>query len=175
MPRIRFLCNIAIFAIIPVSMFYVYDAGGWALNEALLQPQRWLNDHWVHPGADIALATRWVFLILWLIPVVIGFIGFMIALRLLLLVRSGLLFDARVARMVAGVGYAVAGSGLSDVIAACLSPMIKSWHNPGGPLPLRFWFGSEEFGLIFCGLGFVLMGAILREAIKLARENEAFV
>lgn len=175
MQRIRFLCNIAILALIPMALYYGYDSLSWALNEALLKPERWLTDGWVNPEAKIAPLTRWIFLIFWIVPTVFGLLSIYFAMRLALLVRCGVLFDLRVARWVVLVGVNVAASGAAKIIAACVSPMIKSWHNPDGRLPFRFWFGSEEFGLIFCGLGFVLMGLVLREAIRLARENEAFV
>ncbi len=175
MARIRLLCNLTILTLIPMALYYGYDSLGWALNEALLKPERWLNDGWVNPEAKIALLTRWIFLVFWSVPTVFGLLSIYFALRLALLVRKGVLFDLRVASWVIAVGVTVAASGAAKILAACVSPMIKSWHNPEGPLPLRLWFGSEEFGLIFCGLGFVLMGLVLREAIKLARENEAFV
>lgn len=175
MDRIRLLCNITIVALVPMSLYYIYSSGGWALNEALLQPERWLSDSWVQPGAVIAPLTRWVFFFMWILPVALGVFGYVIAVRLALLVRSGVLFDEQVARFVFWMGFGVASSSAAKVFAACLSPMVKSWHNLEGPLPLRFWYSSEEIGLIFCGLGFVIFGLILHEAIKIARENEGFV
>lgn len=175
MNRVRALCNLAILTVLPMSLYYLYSSGGWALDVTFLRPERWMESDWVHPDAVIGASTRFVFLILWGLPVILGVTGYAVAVRLAFLVRGGMLFDPRVARHLVWIGVWVISSAVAKVIAACLSPMVRSWHNPDGPLPLRFWYGSEEFGLIFCGIGFVIFGLVMHEAIKIARENEGFV
>ncbi len=175
MIKIRTLCNLTIAIAIPLVVYYIYRGGGWALNDALLEPERWLEDSWVDPNAVIASSTRWVFFALWTLPVVCGTYGYLSGVRLALTVRTGVLFEPKVARLLMHMGGGVTASALTKIFAACLSPMIKSWHNPDGPLPLRFWYSSEDYGLVVCGIGFIVMGLVIQEAIKLARENEAFV
>lgn len=175
MEKIKRLCSIALILVIPV-MIYSFGAGiSWAFNEALLQPERWLNDSWVDPNAVIAPMTRVVFLLLWIMSPLFGLFSYAWAVRALLLMRAGHLFDLRTARGIFGVGFWLSMSALAQLLGGCLSPMIKSWHNPQGPLPLRFWYSSETLALVFCGLGFILLGKILHEAIGIARENEEFV
>lgn len=53
--------------------------------------------------------------------------------------------------------------------------MIRSWHNTEGALPLRFWYTTELGGLILCGLAFLMVAAIMRESIRISRENEGFI
>ncbi len=173
--KIRRLCTIALIMVIPVMLYSFYTGISWALNETILQPERWLNDGWVHPHAIIAPLTRWAFLMLWICPPLFGLFSYIWSVRALLIMRAGFLFDLRTARSIFWVGFWLSMSASAQVVAASLSPMIKSWHNPDGPLPLRFWFSSEDFALVFCGLGFILLGMILREAICMARENEEFV
>lgn len=175
MEKIKRLCTIALIFVIPAMSYAVYSGVSWALNAAVLQPQRWLNDGWVHPHAVIAPATRGVFLVLWLLPPLLGLLSYVSAVRVLLLARLGVLFDLRTAAAIFWTGFWLALSAGAKILAASLSPMIKSWHNPEGPLALRFWYRSEDCALVFCGLGFILLGMILRQAITLARENEAFV
>lgn len=97
------------------------------------------------------------------------------ALRLIWYFRQGKVFDERVARAIMWLGRCTAASSTIHILAACVSPKIVSWHNPSGPLPLRLWLGTEHVSLVLCGLAFMLMGYVLREAIKVARENESFV
>jgi hypothetical protein len=164
--------------IAPVALFlfvYPYKAMLWNLNTSFLEPSRWLKDSWVHPEAVIEPATRAVFFTVWLLPLLAGGCSVLFALRLLWLLRGGILFDTRVAAGILGMGGSIVASNSLHLIAAAVSPMIKSWHNPDGPLPLRFWYSSSHLGLLFAGLAFLLMGWVMTEAIRLARENEEFI
>lgn len=175
MDKIKRLCTIALITVVPVMVYSFVSGMSWAFNEAILQPERWLSDGWVDPNATIAPTTRGIFLLLWIMAPLFGLFSYGWAIRALLVMRAGHLFDLRTARSIFQVGFWLSMSALAQIVGACLSPMIKSWHNPQGPLPLRFWYSSEVFALVFCGLGFILLGKILQEAIRIARENEEFV
>lgn len=73
------------------------------------------------------------------------------------------------------MGLLIFGSATTSLLAGAVSPMIRSWHNAGGHLPLRFWYDSGNLGLAFSGLAFFFLGLVMREAIRIARENEEFV
>lgn len=176
MKRIRTLSTIAMIVMVPMILYYPYEALSWNLDLSFLDPGKWTrNDAWVDPSAEIAMATRIVFFTVWLIPTVLGTLGYLFGFSALLLLRKGIVFDDLIAARLKGMGLLIFLSASTSLAAGAVSPMIRSWHNAGGPLPLRFWYSSGNFGLAFCGLAFLFLGLILREAIRIARENEEFV
>ncbi|NNE51117.1 MAG: hypothetical protein HKN30_01790 [Sulfitobacter sp.] len=176
MSRIYKLATIAMILMLPMLIYYPYEALSWNLELSFLDPGRWTrNDRWVHPDAQIAFSTRIVFFCLWLVPVILGWFAYLVGFSLLWLLRSGAVFDLRIADRLVWMGLLIAGSACTSLFAGALSPMIRSWHNPEGPLPLRFWYDSGNIGLAFSGLAFFFLGIVMREAIKIARENEEFV
>lgn len=176
MERIRFLSGIAMIVMLPMLIYYPYQGLGWNLELSFLDMGKWTrHDGWVHPETQIAMTTRVVFFTLWAIPSVVGWLGYASGFWALILLRQGIVFDDRIANRLTWMGILVFISSTAALFAGALSPMIRSWHNPDGPLPLRFWYNSGNIGLAFCGLAFLFLGLVMREAIKIARENEEFV
>lgn len=176
MKKTRVIATIALIVMLPVMIYYPYHGLWWNLEMSFLDMGRWTrNSAWVHPDAEIAMTTRVVFFVLWLIPTILGMLGYLTGFWALLLFRQGVVFDPRIARRLFWMGVFIFSSSATALVAGAVSPMIRSWHNPEGPLPLRIWFSSGDFGLAFCGLAFVFLGIVLKEAIKIARENEEFV
>ena len=176
MKRIRNLSTVAMIVMLPMLIYYPYEALSWNLELSFLDLGKWTrNDSWVHPDAQIAMGTRVVFFSIWAIPVLLGVLGYLSGFSALLLLRRGIVFDQRVARGLTRMGIFVFLSSALSLVAGAVSPMIRSWHNPDGPLPLRFWYDSGNFGLAFCGLAFLFLGLVMQEAIRIARENEEFV
>lgn len=173
--KIRRLSIVAFIVLLPYAIYYPWEAFNWQLEMAFLDPERWQNSRWAHPDVEIAWTTRAIYLAMWSSATICGVIGIFWAFRLILCFWRGIVFDFQVAAAIYRMGCFLVAANAVHIIAACFSPMIVSWHNPDGPLPLRFWYSSTHLGLILCGLGFVLMGAIMREAIRLARENDEFV
>lgn len=175
MTKIRNMSTLALILILLFLIYYPYKALEWQLNMAFLYPDLWLNDGWAEYGAVIAPFTRVVFFWVWFPTLLAGVLALLAAGRIAWLFRLGVIFDDRIASAIMWLGrFTVASSGI-HILAACVSPMIVSWHNPSGSLPLRFWYSSPHLSLIFCGLAFLLMGAVMREAIKVALDNEGFV
>ena len=166
-------------ALLPVMgvfcLFYVFVTAQNTLDFAILSPERWYESRFAHPAAQIAQQTRIVYAVIWLLPVAAGLAAVFMAMHVLNLVRQGVLFDERIARGFRFAGIGTALSGGLDHLAHFLSPLIISWHNPDGGLPARFYFNSDSGGLILCGAMFWLVGWIMREAIRIARDNEGFI
>ena len=175
MNRIKSMSAIAFCVLLPYLVYYPYEALNWQLQLAFLDPDRWQHHQWAHSDVQIAVLTRVAFFAVWFPAVVWGVAALLWAGRVIWLFWRGIVFDQRVAKGILWLGRCLVGSNVTHILAACLSPMIISWHNPEGPMPLRFWYSSTHLGLILCGLGFVLFGAVMREAIRIARENEEFV
>jgi len=167
MTKIRNMSTLALILILLFLIYYPYKALEWQLNMAFLDPERWLGGIWC---GNRPLYTGGIFL-----GLVSYFVGRSTCIAGGRSHRLGVIFDDRIASAIMWLGrFTVASSGI-HILAACVSPMIVSWHNPSGSLPLRFWYSSPHLSLIFCGLAFLLMGAVMREAIKVALDNEGFV
>ncbi|KIN64570.1 DUF2975 domain containing protein [Sulfitobacter noctilucicola] len=176
MHRIRNLSTLAMIILVPMLVYYPYEALSWNLELSFLDWGKWTrNDNWVHPDAEIALPTRIVFFTVWLIPTVLGWLAYATGFSILWLLRNGTVFDVRIATRLKWMGGLIFGSSTAALVAGAVSPMVRSWHNPDGPLPLRFWYESTNIGMTFCGLGFLFLGIVMHEAIRIARENEEFV
>lgn len=176
MERIRTLSTIALIVMLPIMLYYPYESLSWNLELSFLDPDRWTrNDTWVDPDAQIAMSTRTVFFILWLLPTVAGTLSYIMAFSMLLLLRRGVIFDMRIAKRLTWMGLFTSFSGFWSIFAGSISPVIRSWHNADGPLPYRYWLDTANLGFGFCGLAFLFLGLVMYEAIKIARENEEFV
>lgn len=176
MNRIRLLATIGMIAMLPMLFYYPYHALAWNLELSFLDPERWTRrSTWVHPDAVIAMSTRVVFFTVWALPTLFGWLAYMTGFSMLWELRKGLIFDDRIARRLTWMGALIFLSSAGALLAGAVSPMIRSWHNPDGPLPLRFWYDSGNLGMVFCGLAFLFLGIVMHEAIRMARENEAFV
>jgi len=176
MDKIRTLSTIGMVLMAPMLLYYPYHGLAWNLELSFLDPGAWTrNNHWVDPDAQIAMATRVVFFVLWALPTFFGWLAYFVGFRMLWLLRSGAVFDLRIAQSLRWLGALIFGSSGIALFAGAVSPMIRSWHNASGPLPLRFWYDSGNIGMIFCGLAFLFLGIVLREAIGIAEENRGFI
>lgn len=176
MNQTRVLATVGMVAMAPMIVYYPYHALAWNLELSFLDPGRWTrNDAWVHPDAVIATSTRVVFFVLWALPTLFGWLAYLTGFSLLWRLRNGPVFDTQVARRLTWMGSLIFASSAGALFAGAVSPMVRSWHNPEGPLPLRFWYDSGNLGMVFCGLAFLFLGILLHEAHRIAQENEAFV
>lgn len=175
MSKIKTVATCTIPLLMLFTVYYIYRGMEWQLNMAFLDPDRWLASRFVDPDAVIAKSTRILYFAMWQIPLYAGTIALGTALRILLLLRRGILFDLKISRAISWLGLMTALSAATELIAAALSPKVLSLHNADGPAPLRFWYSSTSFSLLFYGIAFVMMGWVLSEAIKIDRENKEFV
>lgn len=175
MQKIKRSTTILIPLLVIFAVLYVIFTAGGTLNFAFLDPTRWYESGWVDPAAPVPFGQRALYFMVWILPVLFGLYAVVAALRMIRLVRRGILFDTRVSRLLRHAGLGTSGSGLADFVANLLTPSLLSLTNPGGVEPVRWYFDSEPAGLIVCGGGFYLIGWILAEARKLADENEGFI
>lgn len=175
MKKIRTLSLIAMVILAPYLIAYPYFALEFQLQMVFLNPGLWETHRWVSEGAVIATTTRAVYFLMWLVPTILGVGAILTALSIARLFYAGTIFADRVALKVMRLGQYTASSAFLTILAGCATPKVISWHNVDGPLDFRLWISVPNAGLVLCGLAFLLMGAVLREGIALAKENEAFV
>ncbi len=175
MKKIQRTATLMIPVLIIFAVLYVVFTAGEDINFAFVEPALWYESYWVHPDSPGPFWQRALYLLVWLIPIAFGLYAVYYALRLVLLVRRGILFDNDVSRYLRLVGIGTSGSGLADFVGNLITPQIMSLTNPKGPVPFEWYFDSEPAGLIVCGGGFYLIGWIMTEARKVADENEGFI
>ncbi|EBA16624.1 hypothetical protein RSK20926_02429 [Roseobacter sp. SK209-2-6] len=175
MPHIRTVARLLILPMGIFVIYYFYKGMEWQLNIAFLEPERWMKSRYVSPEAVVETSTRIFYFVMWQVPLYCGLTAYAFAVICLIRLARGYLFDQGIARCCMMIGTFTAVSSGSNLIAAAFSPMILSWHNPEGPAPLRFWYSSTHFSLVFYGFAFLMMGWILQEAIRVDKENREFV
>ena len=175
MDKVRSLSLVALIVLVPYIFAYPYFALDFQFRMAFLDSGLWAGHRWVEPGTQIATITKVVYFFIWCVPTALGVGALLTAIMIAICFRSGLIFDEKVALLIMRLGWFTAGSAAFTIAAGCVTPMIISWHNANEVLGLRFWVSVPNAGLVLCGLAFLLMGAVLREGIALAKENEAFV
>lgn len=175
MQKIQITATLLVPILIVFAVLYVIFTVGGDLQFTFLNRDLWYESDWVDWESPAPNWQRATFLIMWLIPVGLGLLAVYFALRLVLRIRRGILFDAEVGRLLRLVGLGTSGSGLTDFMATLVTPQVLSWTNPDGPVPFEWYFDSEPAGLVVCGGGYYLIGWILAEARRLADENEGFI
>jgi hypothetical protein len=175
MQKIERTATVLIPVLLVFAVLYTVFTAGGTLDFALLDPEKWFSSRWVEPDAPAPLWQRLLYVFVWWLPVAFGLFAVYAALRTVLMIRKGILFDERISWRLRQVGIGTSASGLADFVGNLVSPTLLSLSNPGGPEPISWYFDSEPAGLIVCGGGFYLIGWILAEARRLADENEGFI
>lgn len=171
--RIQMLSRALIWA---VSAFM----GWWSYEYAHRIWDNILTAEWgMYNGVDDALimttAMR-VWAVAYYAPVVIiAFVSYWFAVRLLYLYRQGVIFDVRAARALMGLGWAFVGIALVDTFITATERWFLTLWNADGPLAPRYYYDAGDITIGLAGLGFCLIGWITREGLFLVRENEGFI
>lgn len=175
MKAINRLATAILIVSVPFSLFYAYSGLSWAYNNSFGDISWWVTRGWADSEAPISSGMKFSYFSVWALPVVAGLAGLIVAIRLVFDLRKGRVFETSVASGLRWIGISVFLSSALHMGAACVSPMIMSWNNPGGAEPLRLWYQHAYIGLLFCGFGFWVMGQIMTLAIRAVRENEEFI
>lgn len=159
--------------LVAFSLFYPFWNWSSTLNFAFLEPERMIKNRFT--GGVVEIETRWIWLAMWTIPIIGGIYGCVAAIYATQMVRLGRYFDKRFATAVFHVGIGILMSMIADLVVTAFARKVLSMNNPAGQHDLWFRFNSEEWGLLFCGVGFCALGWVMREAAKIAEENNGFV
>ena len=159
--------------LIGYALYYPYWAMSGTLDFAFFEPERMTKSRF--SGGIVENETRWIWLAMWTVPILGGIYACVAAIYATQMVRMRCYFDVRFASAIFHLGVGTIISLVADIVATSFSRKVLSLHNPSGQHDLWFRFHSEEWGLILCGVGFCALGWVLREAVKIAEENDGFV
>lgn len=85
------------------------------------------------------------------------------------------MFDPRPANNIIGGGLALIGILIVDTYIPAFEAKFLSQWNSGKSLPAKYYFDSADITIGLAGLGFCLIGWVLKEAILLKQENESII
>lgn len=175
MQKVTISATLLIPVLVVFAVLYAIFVAGDHLGFTFAAADVWHSERQVAVDAPISWVQRGLYLVLWFMPVLFTILAVAYALRLLLLMRKGALFDDQIPHYLRCVGVGTSGSGITDIIANVCDDKVLSWTNPLGPMPLDWYFDSEPAGIVLCGGGFYLIGWIMAEARKVHEEVESFV
>jgi hypothetical protein len=154
--------------------YYVYTEMGWIVQMTFADPERWNRSSWADNDAVIPFIMRLFYLVLWTAPIAVGTLALLIGALICWSVRLGDYFNLLLARKIFWLGTLMIIGAALAILAGSISPMLVSWYNVDGQLPLRFWHGSN-LTIMLAGFAFIMFGSVMRDAIALADENKGFV
>lgn len=135
----------------------------------------WRDWEFVDDTVSVTLPMRISMALFYLPMLFFGCANTILALLLLNLFRQSIFFDPRAAKRIMLLGLSMVGAMIVDTaIWVFAIPLYSRW-NSDGPVALEYYYDPGDIVIGLAGLGFVLCGSLMREAILIARENEGVV
>lgn len=131
-------------------------------------------------GADAAPATPstrgyWLGLILSLVPAGLFVVAMLRLGRLFGRFRKGLILDEANAAELTRTGWLLVAFGAATPVVRALQSVALTWDNASGQRQLAVTLDPGIFGALAAGVVLVAFGLVLREAVRLADENQSFI
>lgn len=173
--RIKHIATAICVATLVFSLSWSLQILSWLLPLLFADDKVWHALNWTDQTAEISLTIRVCYALLWSVLLATGWTLTYFTIRLMLTLRKGHYFSLNTAYLIKAVGGTLSMFALNDTLFATLSPVILSLNAANGPAALQYWFDSGDITMFICGLGFVLVGVVAKEAFKIAQENESFL
>lgn len=87
----------------------------------------------------------------------------------------GEVFTDAATRLLRRMGQSVVAIAVAMPLTDTATVLALTLGNPPGQRYLSFQLGSSHFVVLLCGLVFVAMGQVMREAQRMAQENAEFI
>lgn len=87
----------------------------------------------------------------------------------------GLVLEEENARRLVRVGWLLTAMGAATPLARALQSVALTFDNPSGQKQLALTLDPGMFGALAAGAALVAFGLVLKEAVRLADENQSFV
>lgn len=120
----------------------------------------------------LTLAVLWGALSL---PLIAGLLLLWHVWRLFGHFAAGRVFDLASVRHLQWLGWGLLCLAAARPLSHTLAVLTLSWHNPPGQRQLLVGISSDHYTLLMLGLVLVAMARIMRESVRVARENAEFV
>ena len=137
--------------------------------------QDWSAWPFVDETLSVTISMRLSMLPIYIPMLVFGLGNIVFALLLLNLFQKSIFFDPRAAKWIKLLGLSMVGAMISDTLLWLVARPLYSRWNADGPVALDYYFDNGDIVIGLAGLGFVLCGSLMREAIVIAQETEGLV
>lgn len=87
----------------------------------------------------------------------------------------GQVLEEENAQRLTRVGWLLTAMGVATPLARALQSVALTFDNPSGQKQLAITLDPGTFGVLAAGVALVAFGLVLREAVRLADENQSFV
>jgi len=173
--KLRRIAGLSALLLTPFAVYFpIWSV--WTLIGAVYgnspEPTLWSA---VSAGVEATETQRAAFVALASLPILCGVITIYWAFQKIWCFWRGIVFHLCVAHATLRTGQFLAASGFLKLLLPALAPLLIFGRQPNGLPGPQEVFSNAHFALMLAGLGFVMMGAVMREAIALARENEGFI
>jgi len=171
--RIKKFAAVFLLLIGAYAIYYLIRIIPPYLNFAFFEPN-WMLSHQQTSGY-VTMEMRWIWLLMWIIPIGASLYAIGAALYACNLCRIGMYFDPKFGTGLVHMGFAMSLAEGSDIIAESFIRTVLTIAHPDGLLPFAWRFTSSDLALLLHGLGVIGIGLVIREASLIAEENKAFV
>jgi hypothetical protein len=134
---------------------------------------------WVDDGVIITFGQRATYLMFWAVTILLSWFTFYAAFRMLATFRKGAFFEVSTCRKIQVFGAGLVGVIVSDTVLTLVTMPILTADNPvdgkTGNVGPSLVLGSSEITLVFCGVGFFILGWVFHEGVQIAEDNKGFV
>ncbi len=161
-----------------VSVYFVYYT--WhsfrrAIRFCYGEMERWNNVQIVENDAVIEMSTRHIYFGLWAAAIVFSMAGILAGLYLLNRVRIGFLFDEISARSIQIFGAVTVLAMGVDTIFGFFDLYLLTLHNADHQFPVQYMYDPSDLKTAVLASVMFMFGWVMREAVKIERENKEFV
>ncbi|MEL7461847.1 MAG: DUF2975 domain-containing protein [Pseudomonadota bacterium] len=168
MATIIMLLTVAYTIYMPLSILW------WLVPFAFGDPDQWVSLAFVDAEV-IPLWTRGLYFAVWMTTIVGGLLSLLAALKVLNIYRRGAYFSEDAFRWIMRLGVLIVAAMLADTLVGATSTAILTMHNSVGQREVALYIDNGDISLALCGLGFCMIGWVLKIAIGMKAENESFV
>jgi hypothetical protein len=127
------------------------------------------------PITPLSDRGHWIALTIGLVPVGL-FVAAMLRLSNLFgRFGRGQVLEEENAQRLTQVGWLLTAMGVATPLARALQSVALTFDNPSGQKQLAITLDPGTFGVLAAGAALVAFGLVLKEAVRLADENQSFV
>lgn len=165
-----FMCLVVLYL-----FYYSYRSFNRAWRFCYGEMERWNNSNIVEPTAVIEMSTRHMYFGLWAAAILASIAGILAGLYLLNRVRIGFFFDEISARSIQIFGLVTIFAMAVDTVFGMFDLYLLTLHNAENRYPIQYLYDPSDLKAVILASVMFMFGWVMREAVKIERENKEFV
>lgn len=172
----RLIGVITLLGLIAFAIYYPYKLWTGFVMWEFSGDTSW-QGHWMVDDTVIApLSYRLMHFAIWVPTILATQIMLFAAIRVVVRMLRGAVFERRTVRALQVLGICAAVSALTNLGAMAVDPWILTGLNaPENQWPMRFRLDTGETGVLLVGLGLLILGWVIDLAAFKAQENREMI